>query len=246
MNLFKYQNLQLHYNNILKRISVNKDDEFMSLTLSTFKLFLTLAKDDSDVNRIQVTQNGSDIEILKLYGNFMLTMQSWKYHSTITISKPIIDKLIENEDSIELRINEEKKKFIVETTPNISSNLAGEELNNSKAETVASYRQSIENVVRSANNSSSERIIIKSSSELNENLNLVKNNNNKGKCIGWCAYGEPGYVCTGDNCTIQSVMEEVSGNTPPTHQLNISSANYKQSTENAVKSTSNNLGKQKG
>ena len=53
---------------------MNKDGEFMSLTLSTFKLFLTLAKTDSDVNRIKVTQNGSDIEILTLYGNIMLTM----------------------------------------------------------------------------------------------------------------------------------------------------------------------------
>ena len=88
---------------------MNKDNEFMSLTLSTFKLFLTLAKTDSDVNRIKVTQNGSDIEILTLYGNFMLTMLSWKYHSTICISKQIMDIRIRNNDSIELRINETKK-----------------------------------------------------------------------------------------------------------------------------------------
>ena len=47
----------------------------MSLTLSTFFLSLTLAKVDSDVNRIQVSRKGSDIEILKLYGSFLLSMQ---------------------------------------------------------------------------------------------------------------------------------------------------------------------------
>ena len=109
MNLFNYQGLQIYYNKSLKRVSMNKDNEFMSLTLSTFKLFLTLAKTDVDVNRIKVTQNGSDIEILSLYGNFMLTMVLWKNRSTICISKQIMDILIRNKDSIELRINEEKK-----------------------------------------------------------------------------------------------------------------------------------------
>ena len=52
-----------YYNNSLKRVSINKDDEFMSLTLSTFKLFLTLTRTDSDVNRIKATQNGVTILI---------------------------------------------------------------------------------------------------------------------------------------------------------------------------------------
>merc|ERR1711888_235926 len=108
MNLFNYQGLQIYYSNSLKRVHIHKDGEFMSLTL---------CKTDSDVNRIKATQNGSDIEILTLYGNFMLTMLSLKHHSTIYIPKQIMDVLIRNNDSIELRINEAKKMFIQESSP---------------------------------------------------------------------------------------------------------------------------------
>ena len=127
MNLFNYQGLQIYYNNSLKRVTINKDGEFMSLTLSTFKLFLTLAQTHSDVNRIKATQNGSDIEILTLYGNFMLTMLSLKQHSTICIPKQIMDVLIRNNDSIELRINEAKKMFIQEASPKNRIIVGGDE-----------------------------------------------------------------------------------------------------------------------
>ena len=167
---------------------MNKDGEFMSLTLSTFKLFLTLAKTDSDVNRIKVTQNGSDIEILTLYGNIMLTMVSCKYHSTICISKQIMDILIQNNDSIELRINEEKKKFIHEPSAKNRIIVNGEESLNSKAKTFAKYSQSIDNVVKSASDS------------------LVKQKDNT-ECIGWCTYGEPEKTCRGETCSSRNVVE---------------------------------------
>ena len=146
MNLFNYQGVQIYYNNSLKRVSINKDGEFMSLTLSTFKLFLTLAKIDSDVDRIRVTQEGSEIDILKLYGNFMLTAHSRNYNSTITISKKIIDRLIINEDLIELQINDQKKLFIGKKPSDKKLSLVTEEPLNSK--TVSKYRKSIENVVK--------------------------------------------------------------------------------------------------
>ena len=169
---------------------MNKDGEFMSLTLSTFKLFLTLAKTDSDVNRIKVTQNGSDIEILTLYGNIMLTMLSWKYHSTICISKQIMDILIQNSDSIELRINEEKKKIIQESNPKNRIIVDGEKSINSKTDSVSNYRQSIENVVKSASDS------------------LVKQKDNT-ECIGWCTYGEPEKTCRGETCSSRNVVESI-------------------------------------
>ena len=169
---------------------MNKDCEFMSLTLSTFKLFLTLAKTDSDVNRIKVTQNGSDIEILTLYGNFMLTMLSWKYHSTICISKQIMVILIQNNDSIELRINEEKKKFIQQSNPKNRIIAGGEKSLNSKTDSVTKYRQSIENVVKSATDS------------------LVKQKDNT-ECIGWCTYGDAEKSCGGESCSTRNVVESI-------------------------------------
>ena len=190
---------------------MNKDGEFMSLTLSTFKLFLTLAKTDSNVNRIKVTQKGSDIEILTLYGNFMLTLLSWKYHSTISISKQIMNRLIQNEDSIELRINEEKKMFIQESNPENRIIKDDAEPNNSNVKTIANCRESIESVVKSINNDSHER--------------------NDTECIGWCTYGEPEKSCGGGNCTTRIIMEKVSGDKHVTPTL-LKSSN---SLENDVK-----------
>ena len=169
---------------------MNKDNEFMSLTLSTFKLFLTLTKTDSDVNRIKATQNGSDIEILTLYGNFMLTMLSLKHHSTICIPKQIMDVLIRNNDSIELRINEAKKMFIQVPSPKNRIIAGGEKSLNSKTDSVTKYRQSIENVVKSATDS------------------LVKQKDNT-ECIGWCTYGEPEKTCRGETCSSRNVVESI-------------------------------------
>ena len=179
MNIFQYQNLQIIYNNSLKRIAIAKDEEYLSLTLAKFKLFLTLAKIDSDVNRIRVTQEGSEIDILNLYGNFMLTAHSWNYNSTITISKKIIDRLIINEDLIELQINDQKKLFIGKKSSDKNSSVVTEEPINSK--TVSNYRKSIENVVKSANSDLFKQKL---------NLNQPKDDA-KGDCIAQCTYSEP-------------------------------------------------------
>ena len=225
MNLFNYQGLQIYYNNSLKRVSINKDGEFMSLTLSTFKLFLTLTKTDSDVNRIKATQNGSDIEILTLYGNFMLTMLSLKHHSTICIPKQIMDVLIRNNDSIELRINEAKKMFIQEPSPKNRIIADGEEALKSKAETVVKYRQSIENVVKSAS----------------DTLVKQKDNNNKSivDFIDHFMCDEIENSCGGGNCTTRNVVETVSGDvhlTPPLMKpTNLLEINVKQASDTLVK-----------
>ena len=212
MNLFNYQGLQIYYNNSLKRVSINKDGEFMSLTLSIFKLFLTLAKTDSDVNRIKATQNGSDIEILTLYGNFMLTMLSFKQHSSIFIPIHILDVLIRNNDSIELRINEAKKMFIQEPSPKNRIIADGEESLKSKAESVVKYRQSIENVVKSASDTM---------------VKQTNNDNNKSivDFIDHFMCDEIENSCGGGNCTTRNLVETVSGDVHCTPYTSINETN---------------------
>ena len=187
MNLFNYQGLQIYYNNILKRVSFNKDDEFISFTISTLKIFFILAKNNSDINSIQVNQNASDIKILKLYGNFMLTMTSCKYHSTIGISKIIIDKLVENEQSIDTRISE-----IMFGT---SSNSRDKHDNNSNTDKIDRYRQSIENVVKGVSNSS-----------INHHDNNINKNKSLVDFIDHFMCRETGNSC-GMRCPIQNIIE---------------------------------------
>ena len=127
----------------------------------------------------------------------MLTMLSLKHHSTICIPKQIMDVLIRNNDSIELRINEAKKMFIQEPSPKNRIIADGEESLKSKAESVVKYRQSIENVVKSTS----------------DTLVKQKDNNNKSivDFIDHFMCDEIENSCGGGNCATRNVVETVSG-----------------------------------
>ena len=88
MSLFRINDIRLNYNVQFKRISLVSGDDFISLTMRSFEIFMSMVKVKSSYDKIKLTQSTSELEILQLCGNFILHFQSSKN----LLSKVIIKK----------------------------------------------------------------------------------------------------------------------------------------------------------
>ena len=78
MSLFRINDIRLNYNVQFKRISLVSGDGFISLTMRSFEIFMSMVKVKSSYDKIKLTQSTSELEILQLCGNFILHFQSSK------------------------------------------------------------------------------------------------------------------------------------------------------------------------
>ena len=78
MSLFRINDIRLNYNVQFKRISLVSGDDFISLTMRSFEIFMSMVKVKSSYDKIKLTQSTSELEILQLCGNFILHFQSSK------------------------------------------------------------------------------------------------------------------------------------------------------------------------
>ena len=68
----------MNYNVQFKRISLTSGDDFISLSMRSFEIFMSMVKVKSLYDKIKLTQSTSELEILQLCGNFILHFQSSK------------------------------------------------------------------------------------------------------------------------------------------------------------------------
>ena len=78
MSLFRINDIRINYNVQFKRISLVSGDDFISLTMRSFEIFMSMVKVKSSYDKIKLTQSTSELEILQLCGNFILHFQSSK------------------------------------------------------------------------------------------------------------------------------------------------------------------------
>ena len=78
MSLFRINEIRLNYNVQFKRISLTSGDDFISLSMRSFEIFMSMVKVESSYDKIKLTQPTSELEILQLCGNFILHFQSSK------------------------------------------------------------------------------------------------------------------------------------------------------------------------
>ena len=78
MSLFRINDIRLNYNVQFKRISLVSGDDFISLSMRSFEIFMSMVKVKSSYDKIKLTQSTSELEILQLCGNFILHFQSSK------------------------------------------------------------------------------------------------------------------------------------------------------------------------
>ena len=78
MSLFRINDIHVNYNVHFNRISLASGDDFISLTMRSFEIFMSMVKVKSSYDKIKLTQSTSELEILQLCGNFILHFQSSK------------------------------------------------------------------------------------------------------------------------------------------------------------------------
>ena len=57
----------------MKRLSICKTDEWVSISVSAFNLWMVLIEGDDDYNEISIKQNNSYIEIKNFMHNFVIS-----------------------------------------------------------------------------------------------------------------------------------------------------------------------------
>ena len=89
----------------MKRLSICKTDEWVSISVSAFNLWMVLIEGDDDYNEISIKQNNSYIEIKKLMQNFVISFIGKSVSSYVVISEYEAKRLLLKSDDIKHRIN---------------------------------------------------------------------------------------------------------------------------------------------
>ena len=98
MNIFKKDGVRIDFSSRLNRFSISQNTEWISLSPTTFHLLLCLLQTDSNYERVRIQQNGSEVEILKLNENYLLTFSSRSINSSISLKKSILESISTNYD----------------------------------------------------------------------------------------------------------------------------------------------------
>ena len=105
MNIFKKDGVRIDFSSRLNRFSISQNTEWISLSPTTFHLLLCLLQTDSNYERVRIQQNGSEVEILKLNENYLLTFSSRSINSSINLKKSILESISTNYDRNTIKKN---------------------------------------------------------------------------------------------------------------------------------------------
>ena len=77
MNVYRSSFLTIDYCKTRKRFSFSTtNNEWMSLTVNSFKIFLAMIDNSYDYQNVQIKQSGSEIQIVKLFKNMVIIFTS--------------------------------------------------------------------------------------------------------------------------------------------------------------------------
>lgn len=110
MNVLSTENVKVDYSIQLDRFSIIRNNEWLSIGISAFEVLNTLAFSTNDFERIVVQQSGSEIEIIKLLGNFLLTFRSRTLTSNVVLSSSVMKTLSDNHTRIMNMVRVEKNR----------------------------------------------------------------------------------------------------------------------------------------
>lgn len=96
MNVYRKDNIRFDYNKYLDQISLTKGKEWISLSLTSFEIFLNIIKNSSDYEKIGIRQNGGDIELLCLMKNYIVTFTCKSFSTDIIFSETDGNEIREN------------------------------------------------------------------------------------------------------------------------------------------------------
>ena len=108
MNLFRNNEVKIDYNTQMKRFSLAKNEEWVSITHTSFHVMLVMMDVKTDYDQIVINQNCSQLEIIKIFKNFMLEFKCKNFTSVIVISDSTMHAIYNVRDDIWKTVNSMK------------------------------------------------------------------------------------------------------------------------------------------
>ena len=109
MNLFRKDDFKIDYNHHMKRISMARGEEWISLTQTSFHVMMAMMDVKTDFDKVVVNQQASKIEIVKIAENFMLEFTCKNFTSIIVICMKTMDAIYKMRHDIFTAISHDKK-----------------------------------------------------------------------------------------------------------------------------------------
>ena len=110
MNVLSTESVKVDYSVQLDRFSIIRDNEWLSVGTTAFQLLNTLATSNHEFERVVVQQSGSEIEIIKLLGNYLLTFRSKTLTSSVVLTSNVMKTLCENHTRIMTMVRVERNR----------------------------------------------------------------------------------------------------------------------------------------
>ena len=92
-NMFKDRDISISYNSILNRFSLSKNDEWISISITTFYVWMGMLDVETDYEHVIIDQNPSTVEITKIFSSINLKFKSKNYITCISLKEETVRKI---------------------------------------------------------------------------------------------------------------------------------------------------------
>ena len=100
MNVFSKNGLKIDYTTRMGRFSASKDNEWISFSPTVLAVVVAIARSRIRSERVIVNEEESRIEVIKVLGNFMISVKSKDTTSSLTIECDIVNSLVSSFNNI--------------------------------------------------------------------------------------------------------------------------------------------------
>ena len=113
MNVLTTEGLKIDYSAHLDRLSIIVNNEWISVSITAFELLHVVSFSKQEFERIVIQQSGSELEILKLLENYLLTFRSKTLTTCQVLTSSVMKILNEHHDRIINAVRVESKRRTV-------------------------------------------------------------------------------------------------------------------------------------
>ena len=96
MNVLITEGIKIDYSVHLDRFSISANNEWISVSTTGFELLNAVSFSKNEFERFVIQQSGSEIEIIKLLENYLLTFRSKTLTTTQVLTRTVMKILNEN------------------------------------------------------------------------------------------------------------------------------------------------------
>ena len=126
MNVFSKNGLKIEYTVRMGRFSVSKDNEWISFSPTVLTVVVAIARTQTRSERVIVNEQECHIEVIKVLGNFMVSVKSKDTTSSLTIECDVVNSLASSFNNIMEAVKNQNEVRKPIEKPNQRNNKFGE------------------------------------------------------------------------------------------------------------------------